>query len=437
MNEKNKTAAQLKRTRVDVAAYQLRPAPWNPRPEITSESVEDLTSSIRKVGLIQPIVTIVDPDKEPVDGVDFYLVVAGHRRFKACVDAELSPIPCDVLDCDVATAKHITWLENLQRKEVNPLMEANLVAGLIADGMTQTEIAAETGRGEKWVARRANLVKLSKSWRKRFEDGEDITIDCLEHIAAYPEEIQEKCKDARGGYYSSTTTWQSIKWTFERESRDLREVLFDTAKCLGCPKNTGCCPDLFDDDGRRDARLGKCLDAKCFVERTEGAVDDAIAKAEKKGRMVVKNKQPYQCGTTKRPTKKNTALYVFTDCNGKRTMEWGEPPAKEDPDAKAKAKEERKAAKAKAHHERLVREAREEAATKFEEWIDVMKNGDGAVLCWPQWFIDTAVAELCEAISAVGSDCEKAVDAFARNTDFTASDEAADEAYKAELAKEG
>ena len=284
------TAKKLVRTRIEVAAHQLRGAPWNPRPEITSESVADITASIRDIGLIQPLVVIRDPVKPPCKGVDFYLVVAGHRRFRACVDAKLSPIPCDVIDCDVATAKHVTMIENLQRKDADPLMEADLIAGLIADGMTQAEIAAETGRGEKWVARRANLVKLSESWRKRVFDGEQITIDCLEHVAAYPEEIQEKCKDAQGGYYGApegTLTWHGIKWQFQRESRSLKDSIFDATACTRCPNNTGCSPDLFDDTGDI---LGTCLDAKCFAAKVDEAVNNVVAKAEKSGRTVVRNK---------------------------------------------------------------------------------------------------------------------------------------------------
>ena len=429
-----KNARKLGRTRIEVAAHQLRPAPWNPRPEITSESVADITASVREIGLIQPLVVIKDPDKPSYKGVDFYLIVAGHRRYRACVDAKHYPIPCDLIDCDVATAKRITMIENLQRKDVDPLMEADLIAGLLEGGMTQAEIAAETGRGEKWVARRANLVKLSKSWRKRVADGKRITIDCLEHIAAYPEEIQEKCKDAQGGYYGTSDdgslTWRGVKWQFQRESRDLRDAIFDATACTRCPNNTGCYPDLFDDAGDK---LGKCLDAKCFAAKVDEAVNDVVAKAEKRGRTVVRNKQPYQCGAyggTKRPTKTNTALYIYTDANGRKMFEYAAPPPKTDADAKRAAKEERKAAREAKHRERLLREARDEAAEKFEQWIDEHKK-DG---CWPQWFIDAAIVDLCDAIYAVGSDAEKATDAFAENTDFTASDENANEVYREFLA---
>ena len=436
-NATGQGAKALGRTRIEAAAHQLRPAPWNPRPEITSDSVADITASVREIGLIQPLVVIKDPDKKPVRGVEFYLVVAGHRRFRACVDAGLSPIPCDVIDCDVTTAKRVTMIENLQRKDVDPLMEADLIAGLIEGGMTQAEIAAETGRGEKWVARRANLRKLSKSWRKRVANGEQITIDCLEHIAAYPEEIQEKCKDAKGGYYGvrdDGVTWSSVKWQFERESRDLREVLFDTEKCKHCPNNTGCCPDLFDDDGRKDAKLGKCLDAKCFVALTEEAVDDAVAKAEKKGRTVVRNKQPYQCGvygTTKKPTKTNTALYVYTDCNGNKVMEYAAPPPQEDEDAKRKAKEERKAEKEAARRAGLLEDARAEAADRFVEWIDMYKKD----CFWPQWFIDCAIDTLCIEVRLERGEFATAVDRFAANTGFTASDENANAVYSEYLAE--
>ena len=82
-----KPATALARTRIEVAAHQLRSAPWNPRPEITSESVADITASIREIGLIQPLVVMKDPVKQPFGGVDFYMVVAGHRRFRSVADA--------------------------------------------------------------------------------------------------------------------------------------------------------------------------------------------------------------------------------------------------------------------------------------------------------------------------------------------------------------
>lgn len=422
--------AEYARRRIEVDVDNVRVAAWNPRGKITPESVADLAASIRTLGLIQPVVCMMERDGS-------LTLIAGHRRLVAAKLAGLKTIPCEALDgLDEATAKRMTFIENLQRADADPLLEAELVSSLVQSGMTQAEIAAETGRGVQWVARRANLVNLSPSWRKRVRDGEQITIDCLEHVAAYPLEVQEKCKEASGSYYGNSqgVAWHDVKWQFQRESRDLRAVVFDTERCRACPNNTGCCPELFDDVANKD-NLGQCLDAHCFARKTDDAVCDAVEKAEAKGRTVVKNKQPYQCGVygaTKRPTKTNTALYVYTDCNGSRVMEYAAPPPKKDEAEAAKEKEAKKAEREAAKFRKLVDEARNEAADRFNAWIDEHEK-DGV---WPKWFVDEAIMALCEDIRVVGADQADAVDAFAMNTGFTANDAEADKAYREYLAKQ-
>lgn len=421
---KTADAKAFAHTSIEVAANQLRPAPWNPRPEITSESVADITASLPKVGLIHPLVVMKDPDKPSVKGVDFYLIISGHRRYKACVDARYYPIPCDLVDVDVATAKQMTIIENLQRRDADPLLESELVKSLLDDGMTQAEIAAETGRGERWVARRANLMKLSKSWRERVKKGEKFTTDCLEHIAAYPEEIQEKCRDATGDYYGGrnqgTFTWNELGWIFNRESRDLKSATFDTAECLGCTNNTGCCPDLFDQDGGKDAKLGRCLCDRCWRDKHEAHVSSTVAKAEKKGVEIVRKKPDSPWAATDRKTKEYTTLYVYKD-GDQQVAKWFRPPEKDE--------EAVKAAKAKRREEkrlhRLIATAQNEADEKFDEWIGE-RHKDGK---WPKWFIERAVEMLLEFQG------ESEVDLWAANTGFTASDADADAAYKEYLAK--
>ena len=431
-NLKPPKAAEYVRRRMDVDVGKVHVAAWNPRGKITPESVADLAASIRTLGMIQPVVCMMEPNGS-------LTLIAGHRRLVAAKLAGLKTIPCEALDgLDEATAKRMTFIENLHRLDADPLLEAELVGSLVKSGMTHAEIAAETGRGEKWVARRANLVNLSPSWRDRVKSGEQITIDCLEHVAAYPLEIQEKCKDAGTQYYGShgetvRLEWHDVKWQFQHESRDLKEVIFDATACTRCPNNTGCCPDLFDDAGDM---LGKCLDAKCFTQKTEQVVDDAVSKAESKGRTVVKNKQPYQFGVyggTKRPTKTNTALYVYTDYNGNRVMEYAEPPPPEEK-KKAKTKEEKQAEKEAKKRMGLLQSAKDEAESKFNDWTEEHADDDEL----PKWFVDCAVNEMISQIRDYGSgDLELVVDAWARNTGFTASDAEADAVYKEYLAKEG
>lgn len=349
------------RTSIAVEAHQLRPAPWNPRPEITSESVADITASLPKVGLIHPLAVMKDPDKPSAKGVDFYVIISGHRRYKACVDAGYHPIPCDVMDVDVDTAKRITIIENLQRKDADPILESELVKNLLDRGMTQAEIAAETGRTERWVARRANLMNLSDGWRKRVKKGEKFTTDCLEHVAAYPVEIQEKLKDARGYYLGGeceVTAWHQISHQFRGASRDLKDAAFNTAPCLSCSNNTGCSPDLFDLDGGKNAKLGRCLCDKCWREKCEAHIADTMAKAEKKGVEIVKKKPDSPWAATDRKTKEYTTLYVYKD--GDQTVaKWFKPPAQPTPADKEELKALRAAKKEARRVERLLDHARE------------------------------------------------------------------------------
>ncbi len=313
-------AAQYTRVRTEIETAKLKSAPWNPRGEITPESVSDLAASIASLGMIQPVVAIRDGDG--------WTLVAGHRRLVAAKVAGLDKVPCDVLEgVDEATARRMTFIENLQRRDADPLLESGLVASLVESGMTQDEIAAEAGRGREWVARRLNLSRLSKSWRKRVADGELITTDCLEHVAAYPVGIQERLKKANGWSHGAALRWSDVSGQFNRETMELKEATFDRKDCRACAKNTGCVPDLFDWDGKPTA-FGRCLDPNCYRRKCELATADVIADAKANGAEVRETKQhpDYSVGLRPKPDKTHQTLYVWKDYNGETLAQWGEAP---------------------------------------------------------------------------------------------------------------
>lgn len=311
-----------------VAVGDLAPAPWNARGEITPESVADLTASIKTLGLIEPLVAS--------EGAGGLTLIAGHRRLAACREAGMESVPVWVMEgVSADRARRMTLIENLQREDADPLMESELVGCLVKSGMTQDEIAAETGRGQRWVARRMNLVRLSKSWRKRVAKGEQITTDCLEHVAAYPEEVQEKLKGAGsyGGRHGTALRWVDIQQSFACEAQDLKYARFDHAPCKTCPKNTGCAPDLFDWDDKPTA-LGKCLDSKCFKRKDAEAVKTAIADARAEGvdvRECGNNHPGYEIGLQNERDKRHNTLYVWKNYMGETEMQWGEKPRRGKP----------------------------------------------------------------------------------------------------------
>ena len=347
-------AAEYVRKRTEIEIAKLKLAPWNPRAEITPESVADLAASIKSLGMIQPVVAMIDADGGAT-------LIAGHRRLAAAKIAGLETVPCDILvGVDEATAKRMTFIENLQRVDADPLLESELVGGLVKSGMTQAEIAAETGRGREWVARRMNLANLSTSWRKRVKDGEQITTDCLEHVAAYPEAVQEKLKGAKSYNGSSALRWGEIKHQFNYETCDLKTAKFDRTVCKACSNNTGCSPELFDWDGRVTA-LGKCMDAKCYKSKTAEAIKQAIAEA-KKDKLEVRELKEHPDYTVQLQDKRDSAhntLYVWKDWNGEQQMQWGQKPAKGTPGGEMT--EEQK-------EERRQKIAANKARRKLAEW---------------------------------------------------------------------
>lgn len=314
--------AEYERKRTEIEVAKLKVAPWNPRPKITPESVADLAESIKSLGVIEPLVAMMDADGCAV-------LLSGHRRLVAATVAKLDKVPCDILvSIDEPTAKRMTFIANLQRKDADPLLESELVGGLVKSGMTQDEIAAETGRGREWVARRLNLSRLSPSWRKRVKDGEQITTDCLEHVAAYPEEVQECLKGAKTyNNPGAALRWCDIESQFDRETQDLKKAVFDRTPCKTCPNNTGCSPDLFDWDGK-PAAFGKCLDSKCYKRKVAEAIKATIADAKAAGATVKESDHhpDYSIDLRSKPDKNHDTLYVWKDYNGEQQMQWGAAP---------------------------------------------------------------------------------------------------------------
>ena len=379
-------AAEYQRERREIAVDLLKVAPWNPRGKITPESVADLVKSIESLGVIQPLVAMLDKDNNAT-------LIAGHRRLVAAKLAGLKSVPCDILKgVDEATARRMTFIENLQRKDADPLLESELVGSLVKSGMKQDEIAAETGRGREWVARRLNLSRLSKSWRRRVKDGEQITTDCLEHVAAYPEEVQERLKNAKTyNNPGAAIRWCDIESRFDRETQDLKKAMFDRTPCKTCPNNTGCSPDLFDWDGK-PATFGKCLDSKCYKRKVAEAVKATIADAKAAGATVKESDHhpDYSIDLRSKPDKNHDTLYVWKDYNGEQQMRWGAAP-KQSKSSGEMSDEEKEL--------RRLKIAANKARRKLAEWCE--GNLSGVIMA--AYTVDVQIALAFQRVFDIGS----------------------------------
>lgn len=317
-------AASRESRMIDTA--NLVAAPWNPRPTITPESVADLAASITTVGIIEPLVVMTGaaPGK--------YIIIAGHRRLEAARVAGLAAVPCDILaGIDEPSARRMTFIENLQRQDADPLLESKLVDQLMRDGMSAEEIAAETGRGAKWVARRKRLSCLSKEWRKFVERGILFTTDALEHIAAHPVEMQDRIAKNTGlNYVKQRAEMGAVRWAdfsgaFARQSLELKGASFDCTACRVCPNNSATTPDLFDFAGGKVPTLGNCLDANCYWRKVTARQKKLVDDARHAGLQVVTLKHSYDIpyGTKDECFPGAKIVYTATDYDGHPVIKYG------------------------------------------------------------------------------------------------------------------
>lgn len=145
----------------------LRPSARNPRRTFVEENLEELTSSIRERGILQPIIVRSIPGM-----VDAYEIIAGERRWRAAQRAELHDVPVILVEADDREALEIAIVENVQRTDLNAIEEAAGYERLIAEfNYTQNDLARVIGKSRSHVANTLRLSKLPESVRKMVSEG--------------------------------------------------------------------------------------------------------------------------------------------------------------------------------------------------------------------------------------------------------------------------
>jgi len=127
-----------------------------PRKHFDKESLEELTNSIRKQGVIQPI--IVRPSKSS-EGK--YEIIAGERRWLASQNAGLHEVPVVILDVDDVKSLEFAIVENVQRQDLNPIEEARGYQKLVDDfSYNQEKLSQFIGKSRSYIANSLRLLSL-------------------------------------------------------------------------------------------------------------------------------------------------------------------------------------------------------------------------------------------------------------------------------------
>lgn len=140
---------------VQIYLDDIIPNRFQPREVFDEKALKELAVSIKEHGVIQPIIV------RNVNGK--YEIIAGERRYKASALAGLTKIPAIVRDLDDKESSKVALLENLQRKNLNPIEEARTYQKILEiDQMTQEELAKTMGKSQSAVANKLRLLSLSE-----------------------------------------------------------------------------------------------------------------------------------------------------------------------------------------------------------------------------------------------------------------------------------
>lgn len=134
-----------------------------PRKNFAEEELKDLASSIEKYGIIQPLLLKKKEDK--------YEIIAGERRFRAAKLAGLERVPAIVKDITDEESSRIAIIENIQRKDLNPVEEAMSYRHLLdSQDLTQKELAEEIGKSRQYIGNTIRLLNLDPRVLKLLEE---------------------------------------------------------------------------------------------------------------------------------------------------------------------------------------------------------------------------------------------------------------------------
>ena len=143
----------------------VHPSTAQPRKTFDGERLEELASSIRTQGIIQPLIVRT----RPAGG---YELIAGERRWRAAQRAGLHEVPAVIRDVAPAQAFEMALVENLQREDLNPIEEAAGYERLIAEfGYTQEKLADRVGKERSTVANSLRLLRLPDGVRGLVAQG--------------------------------------------------------------------------------------------------------------------------------------------------------------------------------------------------------------------------------------------------------------------------
>jgi ParB family transcriptional regulator, chromosome partitioning protein len=159
-----KTFLTSGKTVINIPLIEIQPNPYQPRASFSQEKIEKLAESIRKFGVNQPIIV---RKKET-----YYELIAGERRYRACLAANLESVPAIIKEVSDIDSLQIALVENLEREDLNPIEEAKGYSRLAEEfGMTHQMIAESFGKSRSAITNLIRLLRLPEEVKDAILSG--------------------------------------------------------------------------------------------------------------------------------------------------------------------------------------------------------------------------------------------------------------------------
>lgn len=251
-----------------------------PRKFFDEKALEELTESIKEVGILQPIlvqpgVMIGTGHKTPQR--PGYTIICGQRRYMAAWKAGLTEVPAIIREnLSPSEVLEIQIVENLQRKDVNPMEEA-IAFDRLNNTFSIEEIANRVGKSATYVAQRISLTNLTDGWQQIVYNG-GITLTLAYKLARMGKESQQEAYKEVVNKDGKLTQWAEgrLENMVDEDDHNLDEAPFDitdeeihpqAGACTTCRYNSANQPLLFADLNAKQI----CHNSVCFsIKESKG-----------------------------------------------------------------------------------------------------------------------------------------------------------------------
>lgn len=289
----------------------IHPSPTNPRKTFPEAEQAEMIASVKRHGVMQPILVRPWPAAYAYEGEQpTYELIAGERRYRAAKAAGLEFISGTVRDLDDHETLELQIVENLHRKDLNELEEAEGYELMTKQyGYTAEQLAAKIDKSKAYIYARLKLTAAGDAARAAFREGKlDAsrlllvariptaglqqqaveTLTTREHLATYRAAAQ---------HVQTHYMLKLAEAPFPRADADLVPA---AGKCHPCPKRTGSHPELYPDVKSADI----CTDPECYVAKKAAHFARMKDEAKAQGRPVIdgnaaKKLMPYESADIK------------------------------------------------------------------------------------------------------------------------------------------